>query len=213
MNGERGRSPLRRVVKPASFLLVVALLLVFSRLMVPFVVEAGGASGLPDNLQNKVIITSFDGQSQTTPQDISTEDEAPPVSFNTWNQTTNQVVVQPETSSSAGCSTAYDTVITVDIATANEFPQEMKAVMNVTVTERGTGAVLAAHLLTIDFKPNEPSTVETTFSLVTEEASPILVIQATFPSSADLRSAPATVLHVPLFEYLLMKIGMISPTF
>jgi len=210
---ERRWRTLARFAKPACFMLVIALLLLGSRITVPYTVTAGGATGMSESQRSKVIITSFDGQSQTTPQDISTEDPAPPVNFNTWNETTDQMIIQPDASTSSGCSTEYNTVITVDIGTANELSQPLTAVMNVSVTERDTGEILSSHLVTVDFKPGETNTVETTFSLETSEANPVLVVAATFPSKADLQSAPATVLHVPLFEYILMKAGVMPSTY
>jgi hypothetical protein len=52
--------------------------------------------------------------------------------------------------------------------------------------------------------------VETTFVLQTDQPNPVLVVKASFPTSSELQSAPATIIHVPLFEYLLMKAGILS---
>ena len=177
--------------------------------MVPYAVTAAGATGLSESDRNKVIITSFNGATQMTPQDISTEDEAPPVTFDTWNQTTDEVTLQPEMSESPGCSTIFTTVITLDISTLNQLPSETKAAMNVTVTDRTTGLLLAQRLFVMDFKPAQTASIETTFVLQTDQLKPVLLVKATFPTDSELRSAPATIVNVPLFEYLLMRAGIL----
>jgi hypothetical protein len=210
MEKGKGRQLLRRSAKPACFLLVVFLLLLFSRVMVPYAVVPAGASGLSESSRSKVIITSLNGDTQMTPQDISTEDEAPPVTFDTWNQSTDSIVLQPQLSTSPGCSTIFSTMIDVDIALANALDHEQTGVMNVSVTDNSNGMLLASRLFVIDFKPGQPSTVETTFVLATDQPNPVLLLKVSFPTSSELQSAPATIIHVPLFEYLLMKAGILS---
>jgi hypothetical protein len=210
MEKGKRRQLLRRAVKPAAFLVVISLLLLFSRVMVPYSILPGGATGLPEELRSKVIVTSLNGATQMAPQDISTEDEAPPLTFDTWNMSTNSIVVEPRMATSPGCSTIFTTVITTNIAVANALDHGVKGAMNVTVTDVSSGLLLASRLFAIDFKPGQPYSVETTFVIETDQVSPVMKITANFPTSAELQSAPATVIHVPLFEYLLMKAGILD---
>jgi hypothetical protein len=203
---------LRRSVKPACFLVVVSLLFVFSRVVVPYAILPGGATGLPEDLRSKVIITSLNGATQMTPQDITTEDEAPPLTFDTWNQSTDSIVVEPRMAEGSGCSTIFTTIIDVNIVVANALDHEVKGALNVTVTDVSSGMLLVSRLFAIDFKPGQPYAVETTFVIETDQVSPVFLVKATFPTSSELQSAPATIIHVPLFEYLLMKAGFMSPT-
>jgi hypothetical protein len=144
------------------------------------------------------------------PQDITTENDAPPLTFDTWNMSTNSIVVEPRMSESPGCATIFTTVITMDIGVANALDHEVKGAMNVTVTDNSNGMLLASRLFAIDFKPGQPYSVETTFVIVTDQVNPVLLLKAAFPTSSELQSAPATIIHVPLFEYLLMKAGILS---
>jgi hypothetical protein len=208
---EKGmRQLLMRSAKPACFILVVSLLLLFSRIMVPYAVIPAGATGLSESSRSKVIITSLNGATQMTPQDITTENEAPPLTFDTWNQSTDSITLQPQMATSPGCSTIFDTMIDLNIVMANALQHEEKATMNVTVTDNSNGMLLVSRLFVVDFKPGQPSTVETTFVLQTDQPNPVLVVKASFPTSSELQSAPATIIHVPLFEYLLMKAGILS---
>jgi hypothetical protein len=210
MEKGRRRELLRRSVKPASFLLVVSLLLLFSRVMVPFAVVPAGVTALSDSSRSKVIITSLNGATQMTPQDITTENEAPPLTFDTWNQSTDSITLQPQMATSPGCSTIFDTMIDLNIVLANALQHEEKATMNVTVTDSSNGMLLTSRLFALDLKPGQSNAVATTFVLQTDQPNPVLVVKASFPSSAELKSAPATIVHVPLFEYLLMKAGILS---
>jgi hypothetical protein len=210
MEKGKRRQLLMRSAKPACFLLVVSLLLLFSRIMVPYAVIPAGATGLSESSRSKVIITSLNGATQMTPQDITTENEAPPLTFDTWNQSTDSITLQPQMATSPGCSTIFDTMIDLNIVMANALQHEEKATMNVTVTDNSNGMLLVSRLFVVDFKPGQPSAVETTFVLQTDQPNPVLVVKASFPTSSELQSAPATIIHVPLFEYLLMKAGILS---
>jgi len=209
MEKGKRRQLLRRSAKPACFLLVISLLLVLSRVAVPYAVVQAGATALSESDRNKVIITSLNGNTLTTGGDVEDEVLPSPVTFDTWNQTSNQILLQPQGTSS-GCSTTYSIVITIDVATANEMNHAQEGAMNVTVTDNSTEMLLTSRLLAIDFKPGQPDTVETSFVLTSDQADPVYLVMVSFPTSGELQSAPATIIHVPLFEYILMKAGILS---
>jgi len=82
--------------------------------------------------------------------------------------------------------------------------------VNVTVFDDYSGQKLATDIVTLDFKPGQPASGVANFIITVDEASPLFLVQITFPTSADLAGGLAKQ-QMPLFEYLLYQAGILVP--
>ncbi len=203
---------LRTLAKPACFLVLLFLLIILSKVSVTYVVVPAGAPALPPSDREKVLIKSLNGNTMTIAQDTTTEDEAQPVSYDTWNESSNQLLIQPEMSQALGCATLFTTTIVLNITTDNILDAAVRGTINVSVIDDTSKALILSRLVIMDFKPYTPLSAATTLTVNTDANNPRFLITVDFPPEEDLASVPATVVHVPLYKYLLIEAGLVSPS-
>jgi hypothetical protein len=201
----------RRASKPAAFLTVVALLFFFSQVSVTYTMTRVFYP-LPDTARSRVMVTSINGASMTAPGNSLSEDgstEAEPITFQTSNLTNNEALMQSDAAQVEGCNTEFRYDVNISFTAANELIEETKGTANVTVYNNDSGSFLASQLLALDFKPGAPTTATVSFNLATPEADPIFLVRVTFPTYDQL-GAVRTTMHLRLFEYLLLKGGLLD---
>jgi hypothetical protein len=158
------------------------------------------------------MVKSINGIGQTVLGTSHSEDGNPspePVSFRTSNLSNVRTVMTMGPSEGAGCQSTFRETVEVTFTTVNELSVEVKGTANVTVQDTVTGVSFGSHLLPMDFKPGVAVSATTSFYVATPEVTPTLLVKIGFPSADELGSASATV-SVPLFEYLLVKAGLLS---
>jgi hypothetical protein len=200
----------RQLFKPACFLVLVVFLFVFSKATVTYTLVPAGAPELPQNVRDKVIITSLNGEYQTAPQDPNTEDDAPLITFELWNMSSNQILIQPQMLLTPGCISMFNTVIDLKVATANSFQKEEIGTMNITLWDHISGQLIASRAFVLVFKPGVPQTVNTSFSVTSDVLNPVYLAKVAFPNATELKALPAIMVQVPLYKYLLLQAGIIS---
>ena len=194
-----------------AFLGVVALLVVFSQVSVPLTLSQTFYP-IPDAARSRIMVTSINGAAQTAPGNSLSEDgstEAEPITFQTSNLTNNVAYIQSDAAQVVGCNTEFRYGVNISFTTANELDQETKGTANVSVYNDDNGKMLGSQLVTMDFKPNMPSTATLNFDLATPEADPIFMASVTFPNGQQLGPVTTT-LHLKLFEYFLVRGGVLS---
>ena len=208
------RRLLRRYSKPACFLLVVILLVTFSKFTVPYREVPAGAVALPAQAEDKITIDNiggmlqegFDQQEGEASGNVDTA-----VTVATFNATADQVYMEPLETEALGCGSNYLSSLTVSVVTSNQLAYEEKGTVNVSVLDSAGEQLYASQLLVFDFKPGASTSGAANFSIETPESNPIFLVRVTFPTQEDLNSANVSVEHIPLFEYLLMELGIAVP--
>lgn len=205
---------LRRYAKPVCFLLVISLLLVFCKITVPYTSFPKDAVPLSEGAKDKVTVVGIAGMlslgyDQQMGEDTSNVQS--PINVATWNMTGNQVYMQPLTTLSIGCENDYRSTLSVRIDTDNELTYEEMGTVNISVFDPEGQQLYATKLLILDFQPGTAVSAAANFSIVTLDANPVFLVRVSFPTATDLDVASSTANHVPLFEYLMIKLGIVIP--
>jgi hypothetical protein len=214
MEKGKKRQPWRRFAKPACFFLVVFLLLAFSKFTVPYRETPAGAVALPNEARDKVTIVTIAGMLQVSYDQNLGEDTAnvqTAQTVETWNMSNGEVYMQPLQTESLGCENKYLSSLGVSIETSNQLAYEEWGTVNVSVLDSAGSLLYASQLLVLDFKPGAATSGAANFSITTTDDNPVFLVKVAFPTQQDLNSANATMAQVPLFEYLLMKLGIAVP--
>jgi hypothetical protein len=214
MEKHGGRSGLRRWAKPVCFLLIVSLLVMFSRLTVPYTAYPVGVVALPDSARDKVTVSTIAGMLQMSYDQYLGEDSSnvqTSLTVQTWNMSNGEVYMQPLTTLSLGCENSYLSSLSVRIGTDNDLAYEERGAVNISIMDSEGQQLYANKLLLLDFQPGVPVSGAVNFSLVTPDASPVFLVRVTFPTQGDLNSASSSSVKLPLFEYLLTRIGVFAP--
>jgi hypothetical protein len=200
----------KRLAKPMAFIAIVVLLLFLSKVTVAYTPMPKGAAPLSSDARDKIVVSSINGGVQSVFDEATGGDTAPDlVGVDTWTPSSNTIIVSPEMSAS-GCTTQYTTSMDIAFTTANQLSAEVKGAVNVTVFDDYSGQKLATDIVTLDFKPGQPASGVANFIITVDEASPLFLVQITFPTSADLAGGLAKQ-QMPLFEYLLYQAGILVP--
>ena len=211
MTGERKLAPVRRASKLLVFLSVVALLVVFSQVSVPLTLTQTFYP-LPETARARVMVTSIDGAAMTAPGNSLSEDGstmAEPITFQTSNLTNNQAVIESDAAQVVGCNTEFRYNVNITFTTANELDQETKGTANISVYNDDNGKFMGSQLVLMDFKPGLPASATATFDLFSPESDPLFLVIVSFPDGGQLGPV-STTLHLKLFEYVLVKGGILS---
>ncbi len=205
-----GPTRIKRLAKPVAFVAVIFLLLLLTRFTVAYDPLPKGAAPLPSDLRGEVVVTAIDGGVQTVTDPSTAGDSAPElVGVDTWQPSSNTIVVSPQVSSS-GCESQYETTMGVTFSTANQLPYAVKGSVNVTVFDDRNGLKLATDILTLDFKPGQTASGVANFDIMGTDPNPIYLITVTFPTAADL-STGIPQQRVSLLEYILYRTGVLAP--
>jgi len=198
-------------MKPSAFITVILLLVLLSRVTVAYTPLPRGVVALPEEVKDKVVITSIDGGVQTVYDESTGGDtDAQLVGVETWSPSSNTIVVSPQVSTS-GCQTEFRTSVSVSFTTMNMLSVQEKGAVNVTIYNDKDGAKLATYIVPMDFKPGVPASAAAHFDVsVNDDSNPTFLVKITFPSSVDLSNGIAKE-QVPLFEYLLYQAGILAP--
>jgi|YelNatPaOPRAMG01_1025707.scaffolds.fasta_scaffold36112_3 hypothetical protein len=211
MEAKRRSSSGKRLVKPFAFVALLVLAVVLSKYMVTFDLPAMGYVPLSDSAREKVSVDFVNGAVSTI---LSSDEHGDVEQFKTeytqW-KVTNGVIVQPQTSNVQGCSTEYVNNLEVNFSISNQLTFPERGTVNVTVFDNRNGAKLATKLFIMDFKPGTMTSGVAKFTIFSNEFDPLFLVKVTFPTSDELSFTPATSRQVPLLEYVLMKLGIISP--
>ncbi|HVP23679.1 MAG TPA: hypothetical protein VMS77_07180 [Conexivisphaerales archaeon] len=211
MNEKRGSVQFRRLAKPVAFVAVILLLFSLSRVTVAYTPMPKGATALPADMVDKVLITSINGGAQSVYDESTGGDtDAQIVGVQTWAPSSNTLVVSPQVSTS-GCQTEFKTSVVVTFMTANRLSVEEKGSVNVSVFNNKNGQKLDTYIVPMDFKPGAPASGSAHFDLtVNDDGNPAFLVKITFPTASDLANG-LPLQQVSLFEFLLYKAGVLSP--
>jgi hypothetical protein len=200
-------SSARRFAKPAAFLALVILLLLLSKVRVPYVLTPANPPPLPDYARNDLMVTAINGASEmeTPVEGEEWEPYYPLVS--SGNSTENEIIMTPQ-ASAPGCATDFQSTIDINFTISNTLSQEEKGTVKVAVFDNGNGMLLASQLLVMDFQPYTPTSGAARFRIVTAQTNPVFLVKFTFPTADELGWVPAEVIYISLFEYLLAKVGI-----
>lgn len=211
---EKRRQPLRRWAKPVCFFLIVSLLLMFSKLTVSCREFPTGAVPLSDQARDKVTIVSIAGMLQVSYDQAMGEDAAnvqTAQTVQTWNMSNGEVYMQPLQTYVLGCENNYLSSLSVSVETSNQLAYEEKGAVNISVLDSDGKHLYASQLLVLDFTPGATTSGAANFSIVTPDSSPIFLVKVAFPTQGDLNSASTAAVQMPLFQYLLTKVGVVVP--
>jgi hypothetical protein len=201
----------RNTLKPAAFIIVVFLLVFLSRVSVAYSPMPKGAVALPDDVRDKVVVSSINGGVQTVFDESTGGDtDAQIVGVQTWSPSSNTMVVSPQVSTS-GCMTEFKTSVSVSFTTMNMLSVAEKGAVNVTIFNNKNGVKLATYIVPMDFRPGVPTSGSAHFDVsVNDDGNPAFLVKITFPSASELSNGISNQ-RVPLFEYLLYQAGFLSP--
>jgi hypothetical protein len=201
----------RSLAKVGVFIAVILMLCVITKVTIAYQAAPAGLVPLPDHSRDKVTVVSIAGMMQMINSLSSEEEDFPTsVTVRTWNLSNGETYMQPMTSKAIGCENSYSNQLNVKVETANQLAQGEKAAVNVTVFESADGRVLATQLLILDLKPGEHSYLNARFDIMTEESDPVFLVRVSFPTQAELNASPLPTRQVPLFEYILIKLGIVA---
>ncbi len=197
-------------MKLMAFMVVLSLLLVFSKFTVAYMALPNGAVPLSDSARANVVVTSIDGGVQSITDPTAAGDGSPQlVGVDTWSPSSNTEVVSPQVSST-GCTSLYQASMSVSFTLANRLPTETKGAVNVSVFDYNSGMKLATDIITLTFKPGQDTSSTASFNLVSTFPDPVYLVTITFPTATDLASG-TPILHVSLFQYFLYRAGLLDP--
>jgi hypothetical protein len=208
---ERIQAWAKRGTKPAAFLAVIALLLVFSQVTVTYTTTKTYLP-LPDTATGRIMVTAINGASMTAPGNSLSEDggtEAEPITFQTSNLTNNEALMQSDAAQVVGCNTEFRYNVNISFTTANALGEDTKGTANITVYNSNNGKLLGTQLVALNFKPGVPNTSTVPFNLASPEADPIFLVRISFPTGDQLGPVTTT-MHLRLFEYLLLRGGLLD---
>ncbi|MGA1976209.1 MAG: hypothetical protein ABSG92_11310 [Conexivisphaerales archaeon] len=208
------RRLLRRYSKPACFFLVVFLLLAFSEFTVSYREIPAGAVALPEQAKDKITIVTIGGMLQVSynqQEGEASDNVNEAVTVATFNMSNDEVYMQPLETQALGCGNNYLSPLTVSVKTSNQLAYEEKGAVNVSVLDSAGEFLYASQILVLDFKPGAFTSGAANFSIETSESNPTFLVRVAFPTQEDLNAANVTVAHMPLFEYVLMKLGIAVP--
>jgi|GEM_PF-2166301 len=192
-------------------ILVVALLMTFfAEYTVPFEFSARGYVPLGDALRDKVSLSSINGVVQTIFDDQHGDVDQFMQEY-TVSRTGEGILIQPLRSNVQGCSTDYTNYLVVNFTIFNELPRPQKATLNVSVYDTANGQLAASKLIVANLEPKQESSYEAKFYIISTEYDPIFLVKVTFPTADQLAYVPSTTNEIPLFQYLLIQLGLLSP--
>lgn len=211
---EKGRKLLQRWAKPVCFFLIVSLLLVFAKLTVSYREFPTGAVPLSDQARDKVTIDTIAGMLQLSYDQSMGEDAAnvqTAQTVQTWNMSNGEVYMQPLQTYVLGCENNYLSSLSVSVSTSNQLAYEEKGAVNISVMDSDGKLLYADKLLLLDFQPGATTSGVANFSIVTPDSSPIFLVKVAFPTQGDLNAASTASVQMPLFQYLLTRLGVVVP--
>ncbi len=214
MEKETLRRMLGRYSKPTCFVLIVLLLVIFARCNVSYRAMPAGAVALPDIAKDKITVVTIGGMLQESynQQEGEAGDNAETaVTVATYNMSNDQVYMQPLETEAMGCGSNYLSPISVKIVTSNQLAYEEKGTLNVSILDSSGTELYASQLLVFDFKPGVVTSGSANFSIETSESNPTFLVKVSFPTQAELNSANVNVEKMPLFEYVMTKLGITVP--
>ncbi len=195
------------LAKLVTLLAIVTILTVFSQYKITMAAVPSGFATLPADAQNKVSVTSFDGQAQTEETNIESYVMPVPDTVSTWNATTGVTIAHTNVASS-GCQSVFTDNIDVNFTVTNDLTAPVSGAINITVYNDKSGELLESKVLMFTYTPGQPAFAAAKFSLSTQEIQPVFLVKVTFPTGQDAASVTSTK-QVSLLEFLLMRAGLL----
>ena len=191
----------------AFLVIVLALSFLFE-----YKVDASAASvssALPASMVDKVQVSSFEGAIQIEMgAGEGMGNRLTPTLTEAWNAT-NGVIIMPQGVTTTGCSSVSSYTVGVSFNVSNELPEPMDVAATVSVFDNKTGRLLDAQSLQLSLTPGKTVPVQASFTIASGDTTPVFLAKVTFPTAEDASNVPAASRQVPLFEFLLMRAGLL----
>ncbi len=198
------------MAKLVAFITVIGLLLVFSRFTVAYTPLPNGIVPLSDSARANVVVSSINGGVQSIDDPTADGDGTPQlVGVDTWSPSSDTVVVSPQVSST-GCTSQYQTSMSVSFTLSNRLSGDTKGAVNVSVFDYNNGLKLATDILSLSFKPGQDTSGTAAFNIISSTPDPVFLVTITFPTAAELSNG-TPLQHVSLYQYFLYRAGVLDP--
>jgi hypothetical protein len=206
--GGRGLRP--RFVKPLAFLLVVALLVFVCKYDVAYTPIPVGLAPLRDSARGEMSVDSVNSVAQAIYDDGHGEVQQLKTEMELWNMSEGTALIQPRTFDVSGCSTMYSNSLEIKYSVSNKLVSAEHGTLAVSVTDNKNGQLLKTVLIPTDFRPWVIVSGSAKFEITSIDYEPIYLIKVFFPTAAQL-NASLDVVHLPLFRYILSRVGVGTP--
>jgi hypothetical protein len=200
------KRPSRGLLKASLFIALLLVLTVLSKCTVAYAPMPTGLAPLSDGNRDLMTVGMLNGRNEAISDDTHGDNVQLQSEMNIFNLAEGTVLLQPQNSAVAGCSTVYTNKLEVNFTISNSLTGPAEGTVNVSVTDYKLNVLLETKLLDLSFEPRVDLSRLVTFQIASIDDSPSYLVTVSFPTAEQLR-VPMGVRQVPLFEYLLSQLG------